>query len=215
MRSSRSQSPLLDPTAVVVPIGKCKIEREGSDITIVGHSKSVGHAIEAADALAKEGIKVEVINLRSIRPLDIETIIKSVKKTGRLVTVEGGFPAFGVGSEIIAQLVESEAWDYLDSAPERITGADVPTPYAANLESESPPQTFYRLLDLFTFRLFADNVPFLLLLFVFFSQPSRSPTPPSSRRFSDETSTVLSKKPWSSSVSSFLSLPSSPRHCRI
>ena len=129
----------------LIPIGKCKVEREGSDITLVAHSKMVSHSMEAAEALAKEGIKAEVINLRSIRPLDIDTIIKSVKKTNRLaylfgfslytyshifrlVIVEGGFPAFGVGSEICAQIVESEAFDYLDAPVERVTGADVPTP---------------------------------------------------------------------------------------
>ncbi|PFH52796.1 hypothetical protein AMATHDRAFT_73923 [Amanita thiersii Skay4041] len=125
----------------VIPIGKCKVEREGNDVTIVAHSKMVTHSLEAADALAKEGIKAEVINLRSIRPLDIETIIKSVKKTNRLLIVEGGFPAFGVGSEICAQIVESEAFDYLDAPVERITGADVPTPYATNLEALSFPDT--------------------------------------------------------------------------
>jgi pyruvate dehydrogenase E1 component beta subunit len=128
----------------VLPIGKAKVEKEGTDITVVAHSKMVTHSLEAAEILEKEqGIKVEVINLRyalafrlaspqltnrSIRPLDIETIIKSVKKTNHLVTVEGGFPAFGVGSEIIAQICESPAFDFLDAAPERITGADVPTP---------------------------------------------------------------------------------------
>lgn len=130
----------------LIPIGKCKVEREGSDITIVAHSRMVSYSMEAADELAKEGIKAEVINLRSIRPLDIETIIKSVKKTNRyvqsqclmydtsssaanrLVIVEGGFPAFGVGSEICAQIVESEAFDHLDAPVERVTGADVPTP---------------------------------------------------------------------------------------
>jgi len=95
----------------VLEIGKAKIEREGSDVTIVGHSRMVGLSLEAADALAKEGIKAEVINMRSIRPLDIDTIIASVKKTNRLVTVEGGFPAYGVGSEICAQIMESEAFD--------------------------------------------------------------------------------------------------------
>ena len=125
----------------VLPIGKAKIEREGSDVTIVGHSKMVGHCLEAAEILAKEGINVEVINLRSIRPLDIETVIKSVKKTNRLVTAEGGFPMFGVGSEISAQIVESEAWDYLDAPIERVTGADLPTPYAANLEAFAFPDT--------------------------------------------------------------------------
>ncbi|KAJ7283571.1 pyruvate dehydrogenase e1 component beta subunit [Mycena rebaudengoi] len=125
----------------VLPIGKCKVEREGSDITLVAHSKMVTHSLEAAEALAKDGIKAEVINLRSIRPLDIETIIKSVKKTNRLVIVEGGFPAFGVGSEICAQIVESEAFDYLDAPVERVTGADVPTPYATNLENLAFPDT--------------------------------------------------------------------------
>jgi len=119
----------------VLEIGKAKIEREGSDVTIVGHSRMVGLSLEAADALAKEGIKAEVINMRSIRPLDIDTIIASVKKTNRLVTVEGGFPAYGVGSEICAQIMESEAFDYLDAPVERVTGADIPTPYAANLEA--------------------------------------------------------------------------------
>ncbi|KAG9128215.1 pyruvate dehydrogenase E1, beta subunit [Ceratobasidium sp. 392] len=125
----------------LLPIGKCKVEKEGSDVTIVAHSKMVSHSLEAAEQLAKEGIKAEVINLRSIRPLDIETIIKSVKKTNRLLIVEGGFPAFGVGSEICAQIVESEAFNYLDAPVERVTGADVPTPYAANLEALSFPDT--------------------------------------------------------------------------
>jgi len=112
----------------LIPIGKAKVERQGSDITIVAHSKMVTHSLEAAEELAKEGIKTEVINLRSIRPLDIDTIKASVKKTSRLVIVEGGFPMFGVGSEICAQIIESEAFDYLDAPVERVTGADVPTP---------------------------------------------------------------------------------------
>jgi pyruvate dehydrogenase E1 component beta subunit len=120
----------------VLPLGKAKIEKEGTDLTIVAHSKSVGDSIQAAEALEKEtGIKVEVVNLRSIRPLDIHTIVQSVKKTNHLITVEGGFPAFGVGSEIIAQVCESTGFDFLDAAPERITGADVPTPYAETLET--------------------------------------------------------------------------------
>lgn len=118
----------------ILPIGKAKIERAGSDLTIVSHTLGLNHSMAAAEKLSKEeGIEIEVINLRSIRPLDIETIIKSVKKTNRLVTVEGGFPAFGVGSEICAQIMESEAFDYLDAPVERVTGADVPTPYAKNL----------------------------------------------------------------------------------
>jgi len=120
----------------LLPIGEAKVEREGTDITIVAHSRMVGLSLDAAKTLEKEeGVKAEVINLRSIRPLDIETIIKSVKKTNRLVVVEGGFPMFGVGSEICAQIVESEAFDYLDAPVERVTGADIPTPYAANLEA--------------------------------------------------------------------------------
>ncbi|EGG03875.1 uncharacterized protein MELLADRAFT_49370 [Melampsora larici-populina 98AG31] len=120
----------------LLPIGEAKVERVGKDVTVVAHSRMVGLSIEAAEALHKsEGIQAEVINLRSIRPLDIETITASVKKTGRLVVVEGGFPMFGVGSEVVAQICESEAFDYLDAAPERVTGADIPTPYAANLEN--------------------------------------------------------------------------------
>jgi len=119
-----------------LPIGKAKIERVGKDVTVVAHSRMVGLSIEAAEALEKaEGVSCEVVNLRSIRPLDIETIIESIKKTGRLVVVEGGFPMFGVGSEVVAQICESEAFDYLDAAPERVTGADIPTPYALNLEN--------------------------------------------------------------------------------
>ncbi|GAA5851053.1 hypothetical protein JCM8547_009165 [Rhodosporidiobolus lusitaniae] len=122
-------------TDYLLPIGKAKIERSGKDVTVVGHSRMVGLSLEAAEILKKEdGIDVEVVNLRSIRPLDIDTIKESVKKTNRLVTVEGGFPMFGVGSEICAQIVESEAFDYLDAPVERVTGADIPTPYAKNLE---------------------------------------------------------------------------------
>ncbi|TXT13000.1 hypothetical protein VHUM_01401 [Vanrija humicola] len=126
----------------LIPFGKAKIEKEGSDITIVAHSKMVTHSLEAAELLEKEdGIKVEVVNLRSIRPLDIDTIVDSVKKTNHLITVEGGFPAFGVGSEIIAQVCESAAFDFLDAPPERVTGADVPTPYAETLEGLAFPDT--------------------------------------------------------------------------
>ncbi|CAO3627564.1 unnamed protein product [Cunninghamella blakesleeana] len=119
----------------VLPLGKAKIEREGKDITIVAHSRSVGFAVLAADELAKSGISAEVINLRSIKPMDTETIFKSVKKTHRIMTVEGGWASFGVGSEIAAQIMESDVWDELDAPLSRVTGADVPTPYAANLES--------------------------------------------------------------------------------
>ncbi|KAL7752109.1 pyruvate dehydrogenase E1, beta subunit [Sorochytrium milnesiophthora] len=118
----------------VLPIGKAKVERSGKDVTIVTYSRHVGFALEAAELLAKEaGIQAEVINLRSIRPLDMDTVIQSVKKTNRCVTVEGCWPHFGVGSEISAQLMEY-AFDYLDAPVERVTGADLPLPYAQNLE---------------------------------------------------------------------------------
>ncbi|KMZ66092.1 Pyruvate dehydrogenase E1 component subunit beta [Zostera marina] len=122
-----------------VPIGKAKIEREGKDVTIVTFSKMVGYSLKAAELLSKEGISAEVINLRSIRPLDRDTINASVRKTNRLVTVEEGFPQHGIGAEICASVVE-ESFEYLDAAVERIAGADVPTPYAVNLERMAVPQ---------------------------------------------------------------------------
>ncbi|QCE12997.1 pyruvate dehydrogenase E1 component subunit beta, mitochondrial [Vigna unguiculata] len=122
-----------------LPIGKAKIEREGKDVTITAYSKMVGYALKAAEALAKEGISAEVINLRSIRPLDRATINTSVRKTNRLVTVEEGFPQHGVGAEICTSVIE-ESFGYLDAPVERIAGADVPMPYAANLERMAVPQ---------------------------------------------------------------------------
>ncbi|KAJ6961878.1 hypothetical protein NC652_000746 [Populus alba x Populus x berolinensis] len=122
-----------------LPIGKAKIEKEGKDVTITAFSKMVGYALKAAEILAKEGISAEVINLRSIRPLDRNTINASVRKTNRLVTVEEGFPQHGVGAEICASVVE-ESFGYLDAPVERIAGADVPMPYAANLERLAVPQ---------------------------------------------------------------------------
>ncbi|GBG31754.1 Pyruvate dehydrogenase E1 component subunit beta, mitochondrial [Hondaea fermentalgiana] len=124
-----------------VPFGKAKIEREGTDLTIVTMSRSVKFALEAADELAKDGVKAEVINLRCIRPLDKETIIKSVIKTNRLMTVEEGWPQHGIGSEILSTVFESEAFDYLDAPAIRVTGADVPMAYATNLEKLSLPGT--------------------------------------------------------------------------
>lgn len=119
----------------VLPIGKAKIEREGSDVTLVSHTRSVLFCLQAAEHMEKEyGVLCEVVNLRSIKPLDVPTIVDSVKKTNHLVTVEAGFPAFGVGSEICAQIMESEGFDYLDAPVERITGCEVPTPYAKELE---------------------------------------------------------------------------------
>jgi pyruvate dehydrogenase E1 component beta subunit len=129
---------VLDPS-FTLPIGKAKIMREGNDLTLVAFSKMVGYALKAADELAKEGISVEVINLRSIRPLDRETINASVRKTSRLLTLEEGWPQHGVGAEICASVVE-ESFYYLDAPVERICGADVPMPYAANLERLAVPQ---------------------------------------------------------------------------
>jgi len=126
--SPESQSP--DYT---LPIGKAKIEREGKDITLISFSRMVGHCLEAAEQLASQGINAEVINLRTIRPLDVETIIASVKKTNRVLTVEEGYPQSGVGAEISA-LISEHAFDYLDAPVERVTGADIPMPYAKSLE---------------------------------------------------------------------------------
>ena len=122
-----------------VPIGKAKVVREGSDVTITAFSIMVGRALEAAEALAEQGISAEVIDLRTIRPLDIETIVNSVKKTNHLVCTEEGFPFAGVSSEIAMQIME-HCFDYLDAPIERVTGKDVPMPYAVNLEKLALPQ---------------------------------------------------------------------------
>jgi pyruvate dehydrogenase E1 component beta subunit len=124
----------------VIPIGKAKIEREGSDVTVLTFSKSVGLALEAADVLAGKGISLEVINLLSLKPLDRDAILNSVKKTGRCVTIEQGWPQCGIGAEIAAMIMETDAFNYLDAPMERVTGADVPTPYAIALERAAFPQ---------------------------------------------------------------------------
>jgi len=122
----------------VLPIGKAKVRREGDGVTIVTYSRMVGFALDAAEKLAGEGIEAEVIDLRTIRPLDIETVVASVKKTNRLVTVEEGWGPMGVGAEVAAQVVE-RAFDWLDAPPARVHQEDVPLPYAANLEALSLP----------------------------------------------------------------------------
>ncbi|WP_114374535.1 pyruvate dehydrogenase complex E1 component subunit beta [Elioraea thermophila] len=122
----------------VLPIGKAKIERPGRDVTIVAFSICVGYAMEAAESLAKEGIEAEVINLRTLRPLDVETIFASVRKTNRIVSVEEGWPYAGIGAEIAARVTEA-CFDWLDAPPVRVTGEDVPMPYAANLEKLALP----------------------------------------------------------------------------
>jgi len=129
------------PTAddFVLPIGKAKIERAGTQVTIVAFSIMVGVALKAAELLAAQGIDVEVVNLRTLRPLDIGTVVESVKKTSRLVTVEEGWGYAGIGAEVAMQVMEN-CFDYLDAPPARVAGLDVPLPYAANLEKLALPQ---------------------------------------------------------------------------
>jgi len=122
----------------VLPIGKAKIARPGRDVTIVAWSIGMRYALEAAEELAKKHIFAEVIDLRTLRPMDIETVVASVKKTGRCVTVEEGWPQSGVGAEIAARIMDC-AFDYLDAPVRRVTGRDVPMPYAANLEKLALP----------------------------------------------------------------------------
>jgi len=129
-----------DVDDLIIPIGKAKIRREGSDITLVAHSRMVGKCLEAAKQLLTEGIDCEVVDLRTIRPLDSKTVIESVKKTNRLVCAEEGWGQSGIGAEIVSR-VTKEAFDFLDAPPERVYQADVPLPYAANLEALSLPGT--------------------------------------------------------------------------
>ena len=131
---------LPDMDDFLIPIGKAKIRREGSDVTIVCHSRMVKWSLEAAEILAAEGIDAEVIDLRSLRPLDTATVIESVKKTNRIVCAEEGWGQHGVGAEIAAAVTD-QAFDYLDAPPARVHQEDVPLPYAANLEALSLPGT--------------------------------------------------------------------------
>ena len=124
----------------VLPIGKARIARAGKDVTIVTWSIGMRYALEAAEALAKDGIEAEVIDLRTLKPMDTETIIESVKKTGRCVTVEEGWAQSGVGAEIAARVME-QAFDYLDAPVARVSGKEVPMPYAANLEKLALPSS--------------------------------------------------------------------------
>ncbi len=123
----------------ILPIGRAKIERPGTHVTLVGYGITVGTAMQAADLLAAQGIEAEVLNLRTLRPLDLPTLLDSVKKTSRVVVVEEGWPVCGIGAEIIAAVTEG-CWDWLDAPPARVHGADVPLPYAANLEKLALPQ---------------------------------------------------------------------------
>jgi pyruvate dehydrogenase E1 component beta subunit len=123
----------------VVPIGQARIVRPGTHVTIVAFSRMVQLALEAAEILAGDGIEAEIVDLRTLRPLDIETIVASIKKTNRVVTVEEGWPVAGIGSEI-AMIAMEHAFDWLDAPVARVAGADVPLPYAANLEKLALPQ---------------------------------------------------------------------------
>ncbi|MFP6710199.1 MAG: pyruvate dehydrogenase complex E1 component subunit beta [Rhodospirillales bacterium] len=129
-----------DADDFTIPIGKSKIERSGTDVTLIAYSIMVGVALEAAETLASEGISAEVINLRTLRPLDIDTIVTSIKKTNRVVSVEEGWPVANIGSEIAAITME-HAFDYLDAPVSRVCGEDVPMPYARNLEAAALPNT--------------------------------------------------------------------------
>lgn len=132
-------SEVMDPN-YLAPIGKAKIMRSGKHVTIVAFSKMVHYSLQAAEQLAKEGIECEVINLRTLRPLDYKTIAESVKRTTRLVCVEEGWSQSGVASEITALIMETDAYKYLDAPIQRVTGAEIPTPYAFNLEPLSFPK---------------------------------------------------------------------------
>ncbi|HTZ69100.1 MAG TPA: transketolase C-terminal domain-containing protein, partial [Acetobacteraceae bacterium] len=123
----------------ILPIGRAKIERPGQHVTIVSYSMGVATALAAAEELAGQGVQAEVINLRTLRPLDIDTIVQSVQRTNRLVTVEEGWPYASIGAEVVMQVIE-QAFDWLDAPPVRVHGADVPLPYAANLEKLALPQ---------------------------------------------------------------------------
>ena len=133
-----ASSPVPKLDDYVLPIGRARVVRAGTDVTLVAWSMGMTYALKAADELAKENISAEVIDLRTLKPMDSATIIESVKKTGRLVTVEEGWKQSGVGAEIAARVME-EAFDYLDAPVARVTGKDVPMPYAANLEKLALP----------------------------------------------------------------------------
>ena len=131
--------PVPEQADFVLPIGKARIARSGAHVTVVAYSRMVQVALEAAEALEADGISAEVIDLRTLRPLDLDTIVASVKRTNRIVSVEEGWPFAGIGSEIAALMME-HAFDWLDAPVQRVTGRDVPLPYAANLERLALPQ---------------------------------------------------------------------------
>ncbi|HTT80190.1 MAG TPA: transketolase C-terminal domain-containing protein, partial [Stellaceae bacterium] len=131
--------PVPDDPDYLVPIGKARIARPGEQVTIVAFSRMVKLALQAAEELAKAGISAEIVDLRSLRPFDVDTLAQSVRKTNRIVAVEEGWPFAGIGAEIAAVVME-HCFDWLDAPLVRVTGKDVPLPYAANLERLATPQ---------------------------------------------------------------------------
>jgi pyruvate dehydrogenase E1 component beta subunit len=123
----------------VVPIGQADVKREGEDLSIITYSRMVHMAVQAADVLAEEGISVEVVDLRSLRPLDVDTMVNSVKKTNRALVLHEGWYKYGAGAEVAAQ-IQQHAFDYLDHPVERIAGEEVPLPYATTLERAALPR---------------------------------------------------------------------------
>ncbi len=128
------KGPVSDAEDYVIPLGQCDVKRQGKDVTVISYSKGIHHALGAAEALAGEGVSVEVIDLMTLRPLDMETIRRSVKKTGRVVTVEESWPYGGIGAEL-AYRIQMDCFDWLDAPVTRVTQLDVPMPYAENLEA--------------------------------------------------------------------------------
>ncbi|MEI6291942.1 MAG: pyruvate dehydrogenase complex E1 component subunit beta, partial [Chloroflexota bacterium] len=124
---------------IVIPIGKSKIQREGKDVTIITYSKGLELSMKAADELAKDGIQVEIVDLRCLRPLDMEPVLESFKKTNRAVIVEEGWKSYGVGSEVASRIYE-EAFDYIDAPIKRVAQKEVPLPYNRTLEQAALPQ---------------------------------------------------------------------------
>jgi pyruvate dehydrogenase E1 component beta subunit len=123
----------------LVPLGKATVQRPGRDVTIVTYSKMLEISLKAADQLAKEGVEAEIIDLRSLRPLDMEPVIESFKRTNRAVVVEEGWPSFGIGAEVSARIYE-QAFDYVDAPIKRVAQKEVPLPYNRNLEQMALPQ---------------------------------------------------------------------------
>jgi pyruvate dehydrogenase E1 component beta subunit len=129
-----NMGPCSDADDYVIPLGQCDVKRQGTDITLVSYSKGMVHALAAAEIMAQQGVSCEVIDLMTLKPLDMETIRKSVKKTNRCVTIEESWPYGGLGAELTYR-IQSQCFDWLDAPVIRVTGLDVPMPYAENLES--------------------------------------------------------------------------------